>query len=68
MGKIFNIKVWLEDREINVLKKYNFKEEVFLNKIDEHDKLDLERKGFLVSYKFNNETYYQGYGGYIYKN
>jgi len=33
MGKFFTTKIWLEDREIEILEKYNFKEEVWETEI-----------------------------------
>lgn len=67
MGNFYNIKMWLEDREVQVLQKYNFSEEVWSTEIDETEKyimLDLELKGFIRSDIVNGKTYYQGVGGY----
>ncbi len=68
MGKFFINKIWLEDREIEILEKYNFKEEVFETEIPEDKRwilLDLELKGFLHSFIFREEKIYQGSGGYL---
>ena len=68
MGKFFITKTWLEDREIEILETYNFKEEVWETEIPE-DKwwilYDLETKGFIHSVVFENKKYYQHSGGYL---
>ncbi len=67
MGNFYNIKIWLEVRESDLLKKHNFKEEVMENEIDEKERwilTDLEEKGFLRSFVVNNKKYYQGCCGY----
>ena len=68
MGKFFVSKIWLEDREIEILEKYNFKEEVWEKEIPEDKRLilyDLETKGFIHSVVFENKKYYQHSGGYL---
>lgn len=57
--QIFNIKIGLYEREINVLKKYDFSEEIHKDKISQDDKwimTDLKQKGFIYEY----QSYYQG--------
>ena len=68
MGKIFITKTWLEDREIEILEKYNFKEEVWETEVPEDKRwilYDLETKGFIHSVVFENKKYYQHSGGYL---
>ena len=67
MGKFYNITIWLEDRELDLLEKYNFSEEVIESQIDKDYRwilLDLEIKGLLHSFIVNGKKYYQGSGGY----
>lgn len=67
MGKFYDIKIWLEDREIEILEKYNFKEEVWETEIPSDKRYilsDLERKGFIHSVVFGDKKYYQHSGGY----
>lgn len=68
MGKFFVSKIWLEDREIEILEKYNFKEEVWETEIPEDKRwilYDLETKGFIHSVVFENKKYYQHSCGYL---
>jgi hypothetical protein len=63
MGKFYSPIIWLENREIDLLKKHNFKDEVMENEICENDRwilLDLEIKGFLRSFFVDDKKYYQG--------
>lgn len=58
---------WLEDRELSVLNKYNFLEEVEEMEIDEDERwilTDLKIKGLLYEYHANGKIYYQGTGSY----
>lgn len=55
MGKFFISKIWLEDREIEILENFDFKKEVFESEIPEDKRwilYDLETKGFLHSVVF----------------
>lgn len=68
MGKFYNIVIWLEDRESNLLTKHNFKEEVLESEIDETDRwilTDLVIKGVLYTHTVNNKKYYQGSTAYL---
>jgi hypothetical protein len=68
MGKFFIIKTWLEDREIEILEKYNFKEEVYDGEIHNSEKYildDLILKGFIHSVGYGNRKYYQHSVGYL---
>jgi len=68
MGKFFITKTWLEDREIEILETYNFKEEVWETEIPEDKRwilYDLETKGFIHSVVFENKKYYLHSGGYL---
>jgi hypothetical protein len=68
MGKFFVSYIWLEDREIEILENFNFKEEVWESEIPEDKKhilYDLEKKGFLHSVVFEGKKYYQHSGGYL---
>lgn len=68
MGKFFISKIWLEDREIEILENFDFKKEVFESEIPEDKRwilYDLETKGFLHSVIFENNKYYQESGGYL---
>lgn len=68
MGKFFISKIWLEDREIEILENFDFKKEVFESEIPEDKRwilYDLETKGFLHSVVFENKKYYQESGGYL---
>ncbi len=68
MGRFFDCRIWLEDREIEVLESYDFTEEVPKHTIpkDKHWILDdLCCKGFLVFYRTDEDEYYQNAGGYL---
>jgi len=61
MGQFYEITTWLEDRESDLLKKYDFSEEVHENDIHEDERYilhDLEIKGFLYSCYFDDEYKY----------
>ena len=68
MGKFYNIKIWLEDRESELLKSHDFTEEVWESEIEEDKRYiltDLIHKGFIHSNVFEGKTYYQESGGYL---
>lgn len=68
MGKFFISKIWLEDREIEMLQTHDFKEVIEETKIPEDKRWildDLEIKGFIHSFIFENEKYYHHSGGYL---
>tara|TARA_B110000977_G_C10891797_1_gene421744 strand:+ start:636 stop:857 length:222 start_codon:yes stop_codon:yes gene_type:complete len=68
MGKFFISKIWLEDREIEILNKYDFTEEVFENEVEEDKRWilhDLCNKGFLYLYPTDEGNIYQNAGGYL---
>jgi len=68
MGKFFMSKIWLEDREIEILNNYDFTEEVFENEIDKDKRWildDLCHKGFLFLYPTDKGNIYQNAGGYL---
>lgn len=68
MGKFFINKIWLEDREIEILENFDFKEKVWHSDIPIGKRwilYDLEVKGFLHSVIFENKKYYLCSGGYL---
>lgn len=68
MGKFFITKIWLEDREIEMLNKYDFTEEVFETNVDEDKRwilTDLCIKGFLYLYPTDEGNIYTHAGGYL---
>jgi hypothetical protein len=67
MGQFYITKTWLEDREIDLLKSYDFTEEVFEEEIEEDELYilgDLCSKGFLKRCDSSKGTYYLGAGGH----
>ena len=67
MGRFHTTTIWLEDREIALLKKHNFSEEVWESEIDTDQRWvlsDLVTKGYLYAIVFGDKKYYQGTGHY----
>ena len=68
MGQFFVSKTWLEDREIELLREYDFTEEVLEFDIPEDKRWildDLCEKGFLHLYPSHVGHIYQHAGGYL---
>jgi hypothetical protein len=69
MGQFYISKIWLEDREIEMLGKYDFTEEVLESDIEEDKRwilTDLCIKGFLRLYPTESVgNIYQHAGGYL---
>lgn len=67
-GTLYTVKIFLYDREIEILKKYDFTEEIFKINIpqEEHYILnDLCSKGFIQCHYNDDKIYYHKTNSYL---